>query len=523
MQTRQTEIDEFDDCSSPGTLQGSPVVQSPQNSVSKNGVLADDFWLINWSTVEVPRSPDLSRLFKALRIECSNPVPALSLEPGYLPDVPACISETDIKDLFNNDNKRLNSECSRLYSHGKYRDSLSLPILPTNLNQQIGHPLLQDFAEAVFFGYTASPFNELYCFSGKSSSSTTAITMSHKTTWGLLASKETDFQTKLTKLRPQFGTNHPSVIAATEHLSQIYYDRRKYAEAEYLDREILKIYTDDMGQDNLKTLDALQRLVDTLVAQGKFYEARSHNRKLFSAYLKIGHLGLPRIAHTLSNNALIAEELGHTDEAKSLLRQVLQLWLDYCGPRDKRTLYSMTQLGYLLVLTKGPGGDSLLRTAVRLHLEGSTATDEEACRAMTSLSAALWAQETHEEGCQLAQKALDKFSPVLGDEHPDVLAITVALARNMANGGDFVGSEKLFREVIAIESALNDSTEVYGLSNSKCGLARVLVLRGCHDEAIKVVLSSSSCQGKGLWLGLSIHTQSCLRSWRVLSAVQSIR
>ncbi|KAH7324026.1 hypothetical protein BKA65DRAFT_79110 [Rhexocercosporidium sp. MPI-PUGE-AT-0058] len=245
------------------------------------------------------------------------------------------------------------------------------------------------------------------------------------------------------------------------------------------------MYTNNTGQDSLRTLDALQRLVDTLVAQGKFYETRSHNRKLFAAYCRIGHLGLPRIAHTLSNNALIAEELGHTDEAESLLRQVLQLWLHYCGPRDKRTLYSMTQLGYLLALRNGPGGDSLLRTAVQLHLDGSTATDEEACRAMTSLSAAFWAQETHEEGCQLAPKVLEKFNPVLGEEHPDVLAIKVALAWNVAKAGDLVGSEKLFREVITTESALRDSTEAHGSLNSKCGLARVLVSGGFHDEAIK--------------------------------------
>jgi tetratricopeptide (TPR) repeat protein len=187
----------------------------------------------------------------------------------------------------------------------------------------------------------------------------------------------------------------------------------------------------------------------------------------------------------LSNDALIAEQLGHTDEAESLLRQVLQLWLEYCGPRDKRTLHSMTQLGYFLVLTSGPGGNMLLRTAVHLHLEGSNATDEEACRAMTTLAAAFWAQDTYKEGSQLAQKALEKFLLVLGEEHPDVLETKVALARNMAKGGDLSESEKLFREVIATESEIGYCIQFQGSSNSKCGLARGLMLKGCYDEAIK--------------------------------------
>jgi tetratricopeptide (TPR) repeat protein len=481
---KQTQIEELGDVSSPGTLQDSPPIQSPANSVSETSTLSEDSWLINWSTVEVPQSPNLSRLFMALKTECENPVPALSLEPGYLPDVPRCISERQIQDLFNNDNKMLNSDGNnQLYSSEKYKLSLPLPLVPTGQKSPIAD--LQDFATEVFFGYSTSPLNELYIFSCSPSGGPTEANLSNGTVWASLTSQETDFETKLTKLQPQFGIGHPAVVAATENLSQTYYNRRKYAEAEMLDRKLTKLYSKELGSENLKTLDAQQRLVDTLVAQGKYYEARSNNRSLFSSFLRIGHLGLPRIAHMLSNDALIAEQLGHTEEAESLLRQVLQLWLEYCGPRDKRTLNSMAQLGYFLVLTNGPGGDMLLRTAVHLHLEGSNATDEEACRAMTNLSAAFWAQDTHKEGCQLAQKALEKFSPVLGDEHPDVLETKVALARNMAKGGDLFGSEKIFREVIATESDIGHCTGTHGLSNSKCGLARVLMLSECYDEAIE--------------------------------------
>lgn len=491
---KQTQIEELDDVSSPVTLQVSPPVQSPASYISETSTLNEDSWLINWSTVEVPQSPNLSRLFMALKIECENPVPALSLEPGYLPDVPRCISEPQIQDLFNNDNKILNSDGNnQLYSSKKYKPSLPLPLVPTGQKSPIAD--LQDFATAVFFGYSTSPLNELYVFSGSPSGEPTEANLSNRTVWASLASQETDFETKLTKLQPQFGIGHPAVVEATENLSQNYYDRRRYAEAEMLDRQLTKLYSEELGSENLRTLDVQQRLVDTLVAQGKYYEARSINRSLFSSFLRIGHLGLPRIAHMLSNDALIAEQLGHTEEAESLLRQVLQLWLEYCGPRDKRTLSSMTQLGYFLVLTKGPGGDMLLRTAVHLHLEGSNATDEEACRAMTNLSAAFWAQDRHSQGCQLAQKALEKFGPVLGDEHPDFLETKVALARNMAKGGDLTGSEKLFREVIATESDIGHCTGSHGLSNSKCGLARVLMLSGCYDEAIQWYLEVLQARG----------------------------
>jgi len=36
--------------------------------------------ILDWSALDVPGSPKLSRLFKALEIECSKPVPPISLD-----------------------------------------------------------------------------------------------------------------------------------------------------------------------------------------------------------------------------------------------------------------------------------------------------------------------------------------------------------------------------------------------------------------------------------------------------------
>lgn len=503
-----TNLERIEDCESPGTLQSSPTVQSPATTRSATEPPSDDSWLINWSTVEVPRSPNLSRLFSALKIECTNPVPVLSFEPGYLPEVSRFISEPQIQDLFNDDNKVLNADDSQLYSLGQCKPALALPLVSTSKNPQIAQSLLQDFTSSVFFGCPASPMNELYVFSPAPSTGPVEVELTKSTVWGSLATQESDLETTLTKLKPQFGIDHPSVIATMENLCQTYYDRRKYAEAELLDRKLHKLCRKELGSEYLKTLDVQSRLIDSLVAQGKYYEARSLNRTLFSSLIRIGHHGTLRIAHTISNDALIAEDLGHTEEAESLHRQVLQLWLTYCGPRDKRTLNSMTHLGYLLALTKGPGGDTLLRTAVQLHLEGSTSADEEACRAMTNLSAAFWAQDTHEEGCELSQKALEKFCPMLGNEHPDILATKEALARNMCKGGNLSGSETLFREVMATESEITVNTNVHALSNSMYGLARVLMTKGCYDEAIRwyreVLHRRASAYGWDHWYTLRV-------------------
>jgi hypothetical protein len=219
---KQTNIEGLDDCGSPGTLQSSSPVQSQANSSSATEASKEDSWLINWSNVEVPDSPDMSRLFSALEIECSNPVPVLSLEPGYLPAVPRCISECQIQDLFNDENKVLNSYNNQLYSSEHSKPSLPLPLASSKMNLQNALPPLQDFAAAVFFGYSASPLNELYVFSPAPSTSVMEVDLSERTVWGSLAAQETDLQTKLTKLKPHFGIDHPLVIKAMQSLCQTY-------------------------------------------------------------------------------------------------------------------------------------------------------------------------------------------------------------------------------------------------------------------------------------------------------------
>jgi hypothetical protein len=178
---KETNIEGLDNCESSGTLQGSPPVQSQANSSSATEAPKEDGWLINWSNVEVPESPDMSRLFSALEIECSNPVPVLSLEPGYLPAVPRCISECQIQDLFNEENKVLNSDNNQLYSSERSKPSLPLPLASSKMNLQNALPPLQDFAAAVFFGYSASPLNELYVFSPAPSTSVIEVDLSERT------------------------------------------------------------------------------------------------------------------------------------------------------------------------------------------------------------------------------------------------------------------------------------------------------------------------------------------------------
>jgi hypothetical protein len=65
-----------------------------------------DQWPFNWSTVNVPGSPGLSRLFTALELEESSPVPELSLSDAEV-ETSQTFSAIELSDIFNEKNKRL--------------------------------------------------------------------------------------------------------------------------------------------------------------------------------------------------------------------------------------------------------------------------------------------------------------------------------------------------------------------------------------------------------------------------------
>lgn len=108
--------------------------------------------------VDVPGSPELSRLLSAVEMECSNSISPPSLEKGDPKEV-QCISNTELLDLWNGENKSLVSESEGLISSCPPR----LGISRTHRKKEMIELPLQTLA-SVFCGWTPSSFNEVYVF-----------------------------------------------------------------------------------------------------------------------------------------------------------------------------------------------------------------------------------------------------------------------------------------------------------------------------------------------------------------------
>ena len=291
--------------------------------------------ILDWSTLDIPGSPKLSRLFKALEIECSKPVPPISLEDTTSDsEEPTCLSDLEMRDLFNEDNNCLAVEL--VLPRSQSRDEKQRESLTSDFSGQHVHYPWRDI-EAVFCGYRSpSPFNEVYVFPPSRTSG-----RAHKpivTAYASLQMEETELEAKFGKLKKQLPIHHAAVIAVMEDLADIYYDLEKYQKAERLHRSLVDVYRRTLGPANLKTLNACGEVIATLIGQGRWSEVQSLYRNLRSAICKLVSPNHDLAIWVKWADGRLAWELGQNKRAEILQRENLQIMLGLNGPRHPETL-----------------------------------------------------------------------------------------------------------------------------------------------------------------------------------------
>jgi tetratricopeptide (TPR) repeat protein len=430
-----------------------------------------------WSAVDVPGSPGLTRLFSALEIKCSVPVPPLSLDTG-IPEESQYISDTEMQDLWNEDNK------SRLYE-------LDVSYSPRQLGNIQASPeggvreLPRD-PKLTLCEWRESPLNEIYIFQTSPTKALYQPPSSRKPLWAWLEAQEADLRIKLSKLKPPLHVKPPLVIAMMKKLAEIYIRQGRYQKAEKLCRCVVNVMRESLGFSNLKTVVAWQKWIRSLLYQGQYLHARTLLSKMYSKIL-----GLVNPDHNIATEATFlmawtALNLNYDEEAERLLRQVLQIRLNTEGPRSHGTRICMDYLGYVLgKQRKHSEAEKLFRAAMHLHHEfAELGEEEDLCNATNDLSWTLNRQGLHKESEDVARLAVERLEGSLGPKQPRILKAHVRLARSLAAQGQYIESGKEFRTVFKKQSKLLGESHPATLTTA-WELALSLEEMGHLEEATK--------------------------------------
>lgn len=452
---------------------------SPRNFMPME--ICQDSGLFDWSAVDVPGSPELSRLLKSLEIESAVQIPPLSLNEPEPSDVP-CLTRLEIQEVFNKNNGTANKDFHRTrISRVRKR---SAPPEIVSRREPPHYPWRN--LEFAFCGYTSSPLNEIYVWppppSRKASRRATHLAAPTKE---YLGTQEKELQIKLAKLRNQFGESNPAVIAAMGELAKVVCELEKYTEAESMYQEIESLCHRTLGPHHIWTLISSQNIILSLKGQGQFLRAKNLNDSLRSTICKLFPPHHQLTIRVSKVDAWLAEVLGETEACERARREILQITLVSYGPRHPDTMQALSLLGHTISQTGTEWGGLLLRTAIELSLQDPYQDAVVNCAMMVDLAYALNFNRAYEESYQVATNAQERFNSLLGhgQTHMLLIGLEEQRARSLLEIRRLDESEKLVRNLANVYETRNLGTHNSDVSNAWCGLGNVLSQMGHREEA----------------------------------------
>jgi tetratricopeptide (TPR) repeat protein len=431
-----------------------------------------DTWPFDWSTVDVPGSPGFSRLFNRLEIDSAAHVPHLSLNETAVWDS-SCLSPAKLQKVFCD-------MVSEDYSSPVEWFSMSSQENSTRPYPQ--YPWRN--IENVHLGYSMSPLSTEVYFWPSPPLRTRPYKLVPRSQLLLgtdLVKQKKELEYQFVKLRDAANCSEDSeaLLAVIENLADVLDDLKEYEETELVKRKLVALYRRKFGPNHIKVLDWSTRLADLLRRKGNFAEAEQLNDSIRSTVDGIVPPGDPVAIQVIMNDRRLAARLGRLEDSERFQREILQRTLSKYGPRNRRTIEALSELGIDISEQLKEGGDKLLHTAVQLSLEELDELDHIGYMAMKYLSWMLNSTGASEESYNLATKAVERLRPVLGKTQKRILDLEEERAWSMIGIGKLMESEALFRDILSRRVEAHQ----IAISNTYGGLGHVLSQMGRFEEA----------------------------------------
>ena len=212
------------------------------------------------------------------------------------------------------------------------------------------------------------------------------------------------------------SSDYASSIAG---LAYLYALQGRYAEAEPLYLEALKIYKAELGDRHPSTAQGLNNLAELYRSQGRYGEAEP----LYVEALEIRKAALgdrhPDTAQGLNNLAGLYKSQGRYGEAEPLYVEALEICKAALGDRHPNTASSLNNLA-LLYYSQGRYGEAEPLYVEALEIRKAELGDlhPNTAQGLNNLALLYYSQGRYGEAEPLYVEALEIRKAALGDRHP---------------------------------------------------------------------------------------------------------
>lgn len=223
-----------------------------------------------------------------------------------------------------------------------------------------------------------------------------------------------------------YGTMHPAYASAANNLSVALNHMGKHDEAIEQASEALKVYEKVLGNGHASTAATL-------------------------ANLGVMFTGMARRAKGL-------DRLQHSDAARSYLEQALSVRSKLLPAGDPQLAVTQYQLAAVARLQgKAPEAESLLRESMAALRTALGPTHRLTATAVNNWGVFLKEAKRYEEARAAYEEALETRVRLLGDAHPDTVAVMYNLGELMIAAGDEAGASALQTRILKVMGVSPDA------------------------------------------------------------------
>jgi serine/threonine protein kinase len=275
------------------------------------------------------------------------------------------------------------------------------------------------------------------------------------------------------------------------------------------------------ARGNTITARAILDKASNEIRSGLAKDPEVQSELMFTMARTYSNLGLYALAQGLSENALesrrrllgsrnrktlesmtqlgwIFDREGHDDEAEKLMRQTIDQARRALGPEDPVTLGAMYDLA---VIFERQGHyvdeEKLQRQLVEIQSRRLGPEDPRTLRSMTNLADAITLGGRTAEAEALYRKTLEIERRVLGSEHPQTIATLNNLANRVQEQGRYAEAEGLYRETLAVEERVM-GREHPDTGSTMTAFANTLYYEGHRADAEKVYREALEIEQRAL-------------------------
>jgi eukaryotic-like serine/threonine-protein kinase len=297
---------------------------------------------------------------------------------------------------------------------------------------------------------------------------------------GKFADAETIAREALKLRREALGPTHADVASSLDDLGAVLMARGDADRAEQLMREALAINRTVLPPDDPKMTVGLNNLAYVIWRKGNPQEAEAMFREALS--LDRRRLGNehPEIATKLINIAVVLRDQGRPEAAEPLVREAIAIQRKILGDRHPTLANSLDVLaGTFEDRGDTAQAETLLRDALAIATAGDVQLD--AARLQSNLGWVLWKDGAYVEAEPLLRSAAASIAKTYGPTHRNTRLAISNLAHDLNSLGDARAAEAAAREALEL---FRKAPADRGVVSALVALSHALIPERRYAEAV---------------------------------------